>query len=224
MNPPLIGITPDVIEHRGRPACRVMTAYAERVARAGGLPVVLSPDPALVSRYTELLDGLVLSGGDDPRTEEFGVPTHPSATPVFAQRQAFEVALLRAWGRAKPALGVCLGMQFMGLVAGGRLDQHLPETTPTAGEHWEGTHTIRALAGWRYGTGAVHSMHRQAIASPGSLAVIAEAPDGVVEAIGDPDAPFYLGVQWHPERTEHPSLGQRLFDELVRTARAGARA
>jgi gamma-glutamyl-gamma-aminobutyrate hydrolase PuuD len=30
---------------------------------------------------------------------------------------------------------------------------------------------------------------------------------------------MYLGVQWHPERTENESLGVELFARLVREAR-----
>ena len=46
----------------------------------------------------------------------------------------------------------------------------------------------------------VVSWHHQAVQDPGRLRVVAKAPDGVIEAIDDPDRPFYLGVQWHPER------------------------
>jgi putative glutamine amidotransferase len=38
----------------------------------------------------------------------------------------------------------------------------------------------------------------------------------VVEAVEDPERPFLLGVQWHPEAGEDP----RLFDALVAAARA----
>ncbi len=63
-----------------------------------------------------------------------------------------------------------------------------------------------------------HSHHRQAVADPGALAILAHSDDGVIEAIGDPDRPFYLGVQWHPERTDDPVLGMDLFRHLVRGA------
>ena len=64
-------------------------------------------------------------GGDDPRTEPFGEPTHPKATPVEPERQAFETALLEELQRrpGAPVLGVCLGMQMMALHAGGKLNQ-----------------------------------------------------------------------------------------------------
>lgn len=214
----IVGITADVIEHRGMAACRVMEAYAACVERAGGLPIILPARADLAPAYAERLDALVLTGGDDPIMEDFGVPTHAKATRVARARQDFELALLRAWPGEKAVLGVCLGMQFMGLVAGGRLDQFLPETLPTAAGHWDATHAIVPGAGWAFGQGRVRSMHKQALVDAGRLRVLARAEDGVIEAIGDPGKPFYIGVQWHPERTGEAGLGQALFDALVRAA------
>ncbi|USO00103.1 MAG: gamma-glutamyl-gamma-aminobutyrate hydrolase family protein [Phycisphaeraceae bacterium] len=221
MDRPIVGITPDVIDRQGVATCRVATTYAARVERAGGLPVVLTPSMGLVGAYAGWLDAAVFTGGDDPIMEDFGVPTHARAVRVHPARQAFELALIRALReRGTPSLGVCLGMQYMGLTAGGSLDQHLPETTPTAAAHWEAIHAIQPEPGWTFGGGEVHSKHRQAISDPGSLAVLARADDGVIEAIGDPKARFWIGVQWHPERTRNAALGQDLFDALVRAAKA----
>jgi putative glutamine amidotransferase len=148
----------------------------------------------------------------------WNLSTHPKATPLHPQRQAFELALLEALDRApaKPALGVCLGMQLMGLHRGGTLDQHLPDSLPTAVLHWD--HGSHEIAG-ELGRGLVHSHHRQALTHAGSLAVIARAPDGVIEAVRDAARPaMYLGVQWHPERTHDEKLGAGLFRKLVMAA------
>ena len=46
----------------------------------------------------------------------------------------------------------------------------------------------------------VNSRHHQAVKTArAGFQVSATAPDGVIEAIEDPAAPFCLGVQWHPE-------------------------
>ena len=63
--------------------------------------------------------------------------------------------------------------------------------------------------------GTVHSRHRQAISDPGSLEVLATSPDGLIEAVGDQRRPFYIGVQWHPERTQCAPLGSDLFKQLI---------
>lgn len=219
---PLIGITTDIITHDGRERCATYPSYARAVSQAGGTPVLLTHETASIPQLVERLDGFVFTGGDDPRTEEFGAPTDPRTTPLHPDRQAFEVALLRALEAQRPdtpVLGVCLGMQLMALVAGGRLEQHMPATRATAHEHWEKLHQLVPGSGWEFGAGEVLSRHRQAVSHPGRLQALAHAPDGVIEAIGDAARKVYLGVQWHPERTHGHSLGKDLFELLVSAAR-----
>jgi putative glutamine amidotransferase len=210
---PRIGITADVEDGRyvlARPYCDV-------VARAGGLPLILPSEPALVRDCLDLCDGLILSGGDDPDTRRWGEPLHPQAKPMHPDRQAFEWAILDAMlgDDDRPLLGVCLGMQLMALHAGGRLDQHLPDTLATAADHWgRRTHGVSGSLG----TGLVESHHRQAIVDPGRLKVVAEAHDGVIEAVNDPGRVFHLGVQWHPERTADEHLGLAVVRALVAAA------
>ncbi len=214
MTPPLIGITADLADGRFRSS----PEYAAAVESAGGWPVILPCNPESIDAILERCDGIVLSGGDDPAMEPWGVPTHPRATPIHPARQAFEVGLLRALDARPdlPALGICLGMQLMGLVRGARLEQHLPDVLDTADVHWgRRLHPVDGALG----AGDVHSNHRQALTDPGELEVAARAPDGVIEAVLDPRRPFHVGVQWHPERTADPRLGRGLFEMLVAIAK-----
>lgn len=229
---PIIGIAPDVAEPRpGSMRATCALTYAEAVRVAGGWPVVLPPILELIPQHLEHCDGFVLTGGDDPRTEPFGHPTNPKATPVHPLRQAFDTALLSALMASPqtPTLGVCLGMQMMALVAGGSLDQHLPDSMPAADRHWNNAgHRVRAVSsasvvGEWCGSGQesfVTSHHRQAVRDPGRLRVAAVSDDGLIEAIDDPGARFFVGVQWHPERTAARALGAGVFEDFVRTATA----
>jgi len=212
---PRIGITTDL--HDGR--CRVGRTYGEHVVAAGGTPVLLMPDHALAGVYLDLCDGFILTGGDDPIMGDFGEAMHRKVTPVDPARQRFELKLLRLLDDRPdvPVLGVCLGMQYMALHAGGRLNQFLPDTHQTAGDHWD--RREHAITG-ALGEGHVHSHHRQAMASVGSLDVLATAHDGVIEAVGDDRRAFYMGVQWHPERTEDHRFSAALFHRLVDVAGA----
>ncbi len=211
---PLIGITGDLRDGK----YELSAAYAAEVSRAGGLPVILPCRVECAPDYVRRCDGLILSGGGDPIMEQWAVPTHAEARTIEPERQAFETALLAALdeARALPVLGICLGMQLMGLHRGGHLEQYLPEALPTAGSHFpRRTHPVAGPLG----EGVVHSHHRQALADPGDLRVVARSPDGVIEAIDDPGRPFYLGVQWHPERTAERGLGSALLTRLVEHAR-----
>lgn len=217
---PTVGITTDLTMSGDRLKADVSLAYAQRVADAGGVAVLLPPILELVEDHVRLCDGVILTGGDDPAMEPFGLPTHPAATRMHPQRQAYELALLRALERRPelPTLGICLGMQLMCLNAGGRLNQHLPDTLATAQAHRRALHVVRAEPGapaWVRRCGDVWSNHHQAVDDAGRLAVIARSADGVIEAVHDPQRPHYIGLQWHPERTEDQAGGQAIFDAMV---------
>ena len=204
---PIIGITADYHEKRHR----VGIAYADAIVCAGGIPLILPPILSQKDHYHSICDGFVFSGGDDPRMEHWNIPTHPNATPVAKERQEFELALLESLQEKPnvPVLGVCLGMQWMGLLAGGILEQDLSE--PYLSHHQVGEHAIEGVIG----SGKVHTHHHQALNHAGSLSIVATSDDGVIEAVQDYSKKWYVGVQWHPERTENSQLGQDLFNQLV---------
>src|SRR5688572_30525445 len=194
--PPLIGITADATTERFSSS----RAYANSVAAVGGTPIILPCLIGCIDHYVGACDGFILSGGDDPIMTRWGAPMHPAAKPIDPVRQEFELALLEALDQTrKPVLGICLGMQLMGLHAGGQLNQHLPDTLPTADMHGQrgGAHEVEG----ELGCGLVHSHHHQALTDSGALRIVATASVVVIEAIACSSRPFYLGVQWHPERT-----------------------
>lgn len=224
---PLIGITCLVDE----PNTRIRRAYADAVFNAGGLPILL-PVPReeqrreAVARYLDLCDGLVLTGGFDPVTERYAQPTDPRVTREHPDRQAFEESLLDALDARPdfPVLGVCLGMQFMALHAGGTLNQWMSDSLPSHATHYD-DHIHRIIPEVDPApipAGEVTSWHRQCVSDPGSMRVVARAEDGVIEAIDDPHRRFYLGVQWHPERTTSEPLGLDLFRALINQCSAHA--
>lgn len=225
--PPVIGITCDADEHQAR----LRRTYIDAVASAGGAPVLLPPPrgldeaalAAVASAHAEMCDAIVFSGGDDADLAAFGKANHPASKLMDADRQRYERALLAALDarRAKPALGICLGMQQMALHAGGDIDPHLPDTIASAAEHKDDHHhEVRpSFAHGVVSAGRGASNHHQGVRDAGKLRIVATAHDGQIEAVDDPSRPFYLGVQWHPERTTDPALGSRIFEALVAAAR-----
>lgn len=221
---PIVGITSNL----DRDSATVSLNYISAVERAGGAPMLLvsvGDRPAEAARaHAQTCDAFVLTGGADIAMEGYGEATHPAARTVRPERQRYEEALLAelaAHHPHKPVLGICLGMQLMSLHAGGRLNQHLPDDTPTAQQHaGNHRHAIRPEEGQPVlSAGTVTSSHHQAVRDPGSLKVLARADDGVIEAVADLERRFYVGVQWHPERTECDPLGQDLFRKLIAAAK-----
>ncbi len=204
---PIIGITADHHEKQHR----VGVAYANAIVCAGGTPLILPPILSQKDYYLSICDGFVFTGGDDPNMEQWNIQTHSSATPVAIERQEFELALLTSLQEQPdiPVLGVCLGMQWMGLLAGGTLEQDLTE--PLLSHHIKGEHAIVG----KLGSGKVHTHHHQALTNAGSLRIVATSDDDVIEAVRDDSKNWYVGVQWHPERTDNSQLGQELFNQLV---------
>ena len=229
MRRPVIGITLDNREPKaGPPAFELRTTYIDAVDAAGGAPLCLPQVPACAETYVGLCDGMLLTGGNDVRMEGFGVATHSRACTMDPRRQAFEFALLAALDRRPelPVLGICLGMQLMAMHAGGMLDQHLPDVLGEeaaarhAGDHRHAVLRLTPDTRLPATQGLdVASYHHQAVRDPGRLRIVARADDGVVEAVDDPGKPFYLGVQWHPERTGPTPLGAGLIAHLVEACR-----
>jgi len=63
---------------------------------------------------------------------------------------------------------------------------------------------------------AVNSRHHQAPKDLGEgLVASATAPDGVIEAVEDPNHRFVLGVQWHPENFWRTGEFRTLFEAFV---------
>lgn len=187
--------------------------------------IVNGESPILAKRLASQLDGLIVSGGADFPAAMFGEQDIPKANikPVNPARPRFELALLPEFlKRGKPVLGICYGCQLFNIWRGGTLIQDIPLQRPEAIDHREGQHTVRVAPGTRLhkivGTEefAVTTSHHQAVAKLArDAALAATAPDGIVEAIEFGDAPFFIGVQWHPECDRESEATQRLFSAFV---------
>ena len=215
------------------PAALLPLNYAEQVAAAGGVPVLLPPVPGIAAAVGRL-DALVLTGGGDIDPAAYGAAPHPRTRSVNAVRDQAELDLLAAaLAAGLPVLGICRGLQLLNVALGGTLHQHLADLGPAAAEAGHtpqpgtfGSHQVRVAAGSMLagilkadGPFTVPTAHHQAIGRLGTgLTATAWAADGIIEAAeltGGEHHPFVLAVQWHPEAGDDP----RLLRALVAAAR-----
>ncbi len=164
----------------------------------------------------EICKGLLLTGGVDIYPEIYcdwdTVETKGTYKP---ERDGFELKLIeKALERKLPILGVCRGLQLMNIHFRGSLIFDLEEIrnvdhkriTPTE----DRLHSVTIFDDTllyeiiKEKKAIVTSSHHQAIDRLGEgLMVNAKSDDGVIEGIeyvDKSDKPFFIGVQWHPER------------------------
>jgi putative glutamine amidotransferase len=223
---PLIGITSVYKEDENNNSAhaRVDFVYVLAVAENGGVPVVLPTidDEAILQRYLEMLDGLVLVGGADIPPSAYGQEPHETVRLMPSRRYDFERKLIAHWlASGKPLLGVCLGMQFTNVVSGGSLIQDIPSQVGTTVNHRHDHRVhIEPASAFAQILGSheamVLSSHHQAVKDVGrGFRVVARSEDGVIEALERTDGPFGLCVQWHPERMEDTAHRDAIYGALV---------
>ena len=215
-------------------------SYIQAVQRAGGQAVMVAPDPELVDdpdQLLDLIDGLILAGGDDIDPSFYGAERHPETRGTVPERDRVEIALaVRAVERDLPVLGICRGMQVLNVAFGGTLLQHLPDEVGH-GEHrinpgsFDGSeHDVRlapeslaarAAGEDRHSTKSHHHQGLDEVAEGISVSGHSTLDD-LPEAIEVPGRRFVLGVQWHPEADQQSQVVSALVEEAraYRTARA----
>ena len=201
------------------------TYYTDSVARAGMTPLLIPAalDPSEAGRIVEMVDGVLISGGDDVDPDTYGEEnTHSMKTSADVDR--FEIAVARAArDQGTPVLAICRGLQLLNVALGGTLRQ---EVTSGGGVHdlitrdHEGMSARRHVVRFEEGSvfagiygsaeAKVNTLHHQGIdiLAP-DLVAEGRTDDGLIEAVRYDGDWWALGVQWHPERMEGEH--QRIF-------------
>ncbi len=172
------------------------------VSQGATVDVMLNDDarlqPALLANYS----ALVVGPG----------PGNPGQVPAT-------LAMLRAAAATrKPVLGVCLGLQAVGEIFGGRIG-HAPQLMhgKTSPIHHDGTGLFVGVptpfTATRY-----HSLCIEPASLPAELIVTAHSDDGVIQAVAHRTLPI-VAVQFHPESilSEH---GDRIAKNFLMLAAA----
>lgn len=173
-------------------------------------------EPEEATALVLLLDGLILSGGDDIDPDTYGAAPEASRG-IDADVDRFEIALVEAArNQGKPVLAICRGLQLLNVALGGTLQQEVtaagsPHELIEKGMDPEEVnarrHTVRfedgSLMAQIYGgiEAKVNTLHHQGIGDVAAdLIVEGRTEDGQVEAARCRGDWWAVGVQWHPER------------------------
>ena len=241
---PLIGLTTsemrtpvrdELLPHAeaGREEMVLNFHYMRAVTAAGGLPVVMSPQPLdAVPELVGRLDAVLIPGGPDIDPSYYGQEPDHDLGPTWPEVDQFEIAVVRQAERAGlPVLAICRGMQLLNVAHGGTLFQHLPDHVGDDVVHRRvklddpiPTHPVRIEHGTRLAewlgveSAEVNSYHHQAPDRVGEgLRAVAWADDGVIEGL---DGGSSLGVQWHAEAMQDRPEQRALFAAFVASAGA----
>lgn len=217
MEPIVIGVTP--LYDIQRDSLWMVPGYMDGITEAGGLPIMLplTTDTQQLQQLFGRIDGILFTGGQDVDPAVYGQKQSPLCGETCLQRDVMEQKLIKLCRKYhKPAYGICRGIQLFNAALGGTLYQHLPDELPSQIEHHmsppydRSVHTVSIaentllyrILGKTYVQ--VNSYHHQGVRNIAPvLRAGAYAEDGLIEAVEDPNQPFFLATQWHPELFFH---------------------
>lgn len=170
----------------------------ESIVSNGGIGVGI----VLNDNYKELInmcDGIVFQGGDD--FEKYDMDT---------LKYIYEID--------KPVLGICLGMQLMGVLFNGSMidiKNHKKKLDYVHEVKIKRTSKLYNI--YKSDIIKVNSRHKSIIKNT-NLSVVGISNDGYIEAVEDISKKFFVGVQWHPENMTHYDKKQNnLFKYFIKS-------
>ncbi len=188
-------------------------------------------------KLLESCDAIIYTGGEDVVPGYYGKISDSARCETNPARDSLELALVKESFRlGLPIFGVCRGQQILNVALGGTLIVDIPSDHPgniihQCDDYLHCTHMVSLIKGSMLqhisgaDSGSVTSNHHQAIEKPApGIRIVAWSADSIAEAVewGNPTGkPFFLAVQWHPERMDSLSpLSMPLMNAFLDAAKA----
>lgn len=213
----------------------VSNYYIQSIKYAGGIPLILPlvRSDSVIEEYVSFCDGFLFCGGGDITPLLFGEEPSPLIGQTHITLDLFQLRLMKkVLETKKPVLAICRGLQILNVACGGTICQDLAlqkekiigHMQHSAREEISHRVSVKSSTILREITGPflyTNSFHHQSIGTLGQgLIVTACTSDNVIEAVEMPNAPFVLGVQWHPECMYKKSPEMReLFHTFIEASR-----
>ncbi len=207
-NRPLIGIILDENTSNGGRFYETNKGYFRAIYEAGGAPIGLPYEKTSLQFAVQNCRGL-LSTGARIKFPDYAYIDGEKSTSPFSDRFEIEAELIKAFVSAdKPYLGICNGMQLLGVLHGAKMTYQLKahqkgniahddKQTRHKVEIIPNTHLHKIISANEITT---NSHHSEAILNISDEIIIsARASDETIEAIEIKGKKFAIGVQWHPE-------------------------
>ena len=212
--------------------------YVNWVHRGDSAVEIVDMQGMQVDSALELLatcDAIVFTGGEDVVPSYYGKIEDSAQCKTNPERDSLEFELIKEAMKLKmPVFGVCRGQQILNVALGGTLIVDIPSDHPgkvihKCEDYLHCFHSVNILKGSQLqqiskaDTGMVTTNHHQAIEKPApGMRITAYSADNIPEAIewAEPEGkPFFIAVQWHPERMDTLSpLSMPLVNAFLRAA------
>lgn len=208
--------------------------YSDALSKAGEVigHEVISSDLSAHPEFITEIDGILFTGGADVEPGLFGKPELRSeCEDLDPRRDSIEFEFAKKADELQlPIFGICRGLQLLNVHYGGTLITDLQISGKPSHKKLDGIdrrHDVHLEPGKlikkisRVSDGNVTSAHHQAIdeLASGMTVSAKSSEDGVIEAIEWNDQsskPYFLAVQWHPERMEFDEpLSGALFESFI---------
>ncbi len=208
---------------------RVVTAasYAERrdaisqewsqlLESWGAIPILLPNTFSDIGTLLEMVDLVILTGGNDVTVDPKGIPIYESDN-ASKERDLQEYRVIDfCITKGVPLIGVCRGMQLINYHFGGLLEI-VNKKRHVASKHnvrFEKSRFDNVLSGII----SVNSFHKLGITAQtlgSDLQILATSDDYVIEAFAHNQHPI-VGIMWHPERNKvFADIDKLLVLELI---------
>ncbi|HET6401381.1 MAG TPA: gamma-glutamyl-gamma-aminobutyrate hydrolase family protein [Candidatus Kapabacteria bacterium] len=178
------------------------------------------------------VDGVLFTGGADIDPARYGKQSEEHLCgEIDEERDQIEFNIAeKAEEHSTPVLGICRGLQLLNVHHGGTLITDIEAFGGASHRKVDGfdaRHNVKVEPGsylrhiLSEGEGEVNSAHHQAVerVGDGLMASARAMSDGTIESLEWADAtgkPFFLAVQWHPERMDFSErFAGRIFETFL---------